>query len=120
MGSVATPWLVLGLATTTPVPAPPQAAVEPDCVSPMPQMIHKPAALYPKQMLRDGRPGAVRFHLTVHPDGSVTDFTVVDSTGREFESAARLAVLAWRAEPYPVGWCRTPVRMGSRMDFAVA
>lgn len=75
-------------------PPPPAAA---DIVA---QPIAQPKPHYPKRALDRGKEGVVRIRLTIAPDGSVSEATVIaaDPPGW-FERAAIDAVRQWRYQP---------------------
>jgi periplasmic protein TonB len=55
---------------------------------------------YPRQALRDGISGYVRFELVINPDGTVKSARPIASQPRGvFESAAMQAILKWKFKP---------------------
>ena len=77
------------------VPTPPMSSAE---VAANP--IDQPQPAYPQRALEAEKEGSVRMHITIGPDGSVLDATVVSARPSGwFESAAINAVKRWRYQP---------------------
>jgi protein TonB len=63
------------------------------------QLLNKVEPVYPPLMLAAKRTGTVVLDTTIHPDGSIGDVTVLQSSGPVFDRAAIDAVRQWRYSP---------------------
>ena len=63
------------------------------------QLLNKVEPVYPPLMLAANRRGQVVLDAIIHPDGSIGDVTVVQSSGSLFDRAAIDAVKRWRYTP---------------------
>lgn len=78
-----------------PVTAPPPQTP----INTVPRLISQPQPLYPQRALEAEREGVVRLRVTIAPDGSVADATVIDARPSGwFEAAAIGAVRRWHYE----------------------
>ena len=79
-----------------PVTAPPPVQAP---INTVPRLISQPQPAYPQRALEAEREGVVRLRVTIAPDGSVADATVIDARPSGwFENAAIGAVRRWRYE----------------------
>ena len=65
---------------------------------------------YPPNALREGRGGRVQVQFTITKYGTVADATVIESSDKEFEATAILAVSRWKFMPRVVNGQRVEVR----------
>lgn len=79
--------------------------------------LRNPHPVYPADAVRDRLQGLVILRVTISSEGTVTAVTIAESSGhRQFDRAARDAVLQWRFEPatragQAVEWtARLPIR----------
>ena len=63
------------------------------------QLLNKVDPVYPPLMLASHRRGQVVLDAIIHPDGSIGDVTVLQSSGSLFDRAAVDAVKQWRYSP---------------------
>jgi TonB family protein len=63
------------------------------------QLLRKVEPVYPPLMLAAHRAGQVVLDAVIHPDGSIGDVTVLQSSGTVFDRAAIDAVKQWRYSP---------------------
>jgi TonB family protein len=82
-------------------PAPPPSEAPVDSAAPLipPRLVDAPDPDYPESHLGLGIEPVVELHVTVEPDGAVSDAHVEHAGDPEFDRAAVEAVRRWRFEP---------------------
>jgi len=75
---------------------------------------------YPFEMKRAGQNGSVTVGFIVDTTGAVRDAYVVDSSHREFESAALTAIQKWRFRPGKKGGRAVNTRMAQPIVFNIS
>lgn len=105
--------IVLPLAAAAAGPAAAQA----DATTP-PHVLEHVDPVYPPAKLADGIDTTVILLITVEKDGSVSEATVAESGGAEFDEAALAAARRWRFSPASRGGA--PIRARIRVPFHFA
>jgi periplasmic protein TonB len=72
---------------------------------------------YPYEMRRNGISGRVILGIVSDANGNVIDAYVINSTHREFEEPARIAVMKWKFRPGKKGGRNVASRMELPMEF---
>ena len=103
-------------APAQPAPAQP-APAQPDAATP-PQILEHVDAVYPSSQFERGIDTTVTLRVTVEKDGSVSEVSVAESGGPEFDAAAIAAARRWRFTP--ATRAGAPVRARVRVPFHFA
>lgn len=85
-----------------------------------PRLLESVTPVYPESQRQSGAAASVGLLLTLDDAGSVTDASVAESGGADFDSAALTAARALRFEPAHLGERAVPAKIPFRFDFQLA